>query len=117
MDNEQVSRMDKRVYALEKRGASIDEGMDAVDTHVYAMQGHALDELKQQAHAVEYYVLFVNCSGSKQERIWMCRASEDERVVAEEERAAAADERLAAEDERVAAEDEGKDAEQWMNDV
>ena len=49
MDNEQVSRMDKRVYALEKRGASIDEGMDAVDTHVYATQGHALDELKQQA--------------------------------------------------------------------
>ena len=53
MDNEQVSRMDKRVYALEKRGASIDEGMDAVDTHVYATQGHALDELKQQAHALD----------------------------------------------------------------
>ena len=49
MDNDQVSRMDKQVYALEKRGASIDEGMDAVDTHVYATQGHALDELKQQA--------------------------------------------------------------------
>ena len=53
MDNEQVSRMDKRVYALEKRGASFDEGMDAVDTHVYATQGHALDEMKQQALALD----------------------------------------------------------------
>ena len=53
MDNDQVSRMDKQVYALEKRGASIDEGMDAVDTHVYATQGHALVELKQQAHALD----------------------------------------------------------------
>ena len=43
----------KRVYVLEKRGASIDEGMDAVETHVYATQGHALDELKQQAHTLD----------------------------------------------------------------
>ena len=27
--------------------------MDAVDTHVYATEGHALDELKQQAHALD----------------------------------------------------------------